>query len=96
MSWSASGKAIVDYGGVALHLDEKFPQSGYGDRESADDIELAAAAVRNILGLQPLDFKGSFGFGVFSVRMNGHSNPNRKPEGGWANDYLPITITKEK
>lgn len=100
MSWNASGKAIVDYDSVSVHLDINNPQKGYGEHESEQAIRQCMSVLKSLLRgygpLHPLDGAFPLGTGQFTIALAGHSNPNNVPESGWANDYLTIHISKEK
>lgn len=95
MSWSASGKAIHRGDDPAgdrppVELNVAFaPQQGYAEEESKAQYEEAEKAVVLLIT------SGKWGSeGEYTVSMGGHANPGATPEGGWANDYVSISISK--
>jgi hypothetical protein len=100
MSWSANAKkgdtfnAAVSREEVEEALRAGFsPQQGYGEEESKRDFEIALAKVKDIV----TDIAATAPEGaLYRVSANGHANPNRTPEGGWATDAIALRVELER
>ncbi len=61
------------------------------------DYQLDPAAVeaisKAIAAAQVVVDSGVVGTGTVTASLSGHANPGHKPTGGWANDFVNITVS---
>ena len=95
MSWSARGKATVrrkssgDGVGASIEMTHSQPQTGHGAVESEKALATTQDTAKAMLE------SGSFGTGEFTVSLSGHANPGNKPDPGYSNDFVSISINQQ-
>lgn len=87
MSWNAEANITIEPGQKpAIEIVADHPKQDHGADESRAAIAAAREAAFNLVET------GVLGVGRFSITMNGHSNPDRKPAPGFVNDNVQINI----
>jgi hypothetical protein len=90
MSWSASGTITsLPDSETTMEVSHEQPQTGNGAAESKAAIDHAKEAALAFVQ------SGKLGHGRFAVQLSGHSNDGNKPQLGWVNDCVTISITQQ-
>jgi hypothetical protein len=97
MSWSA--ECEIKKGTEPVDIVHQIQTAEVSGNEDCLTERLAASNAAKLAALTVLISDGSTGMGSvrehgYSVRMNGHVNPNHEPRDGWANDFINISINQ--
>lgn len=97
MSWSVSFEALPAeasrvFAATLQDLQRKGPS--YSAQYEPPEVQGAlAAAMSAAKDLLPT-VENPDAVVAYRFQFSGHSNPERKPRSGWANDYIQVTITQ--
>ena len=89
MSWSVYGiEAPLEAAAIGEAIDEAIAKAGSQVEGSADQIHAARAAAVALADAvaRPGD--------VVRITMSGHSNPDRAPRPGWADQTVTVTVVQ--
>lgn len=89
MSWSVYGiEAPVEAAAIGAAIDEAIARAGDQVAGSDDQIRAARAAAINLADAvaRPGD--------VVRITMSGHSNPDRAPRPGWADQTVTVSVVQ--
>ena len=86
MSWSINYDSLEDFDNNKPSF-SSLPEEKTVEMESA--ITVAQIAAKVIIR------SGAVGSGNFAVYLSGHTNPNNRPQDGWGNDCITVSVTQK-